>query len=134
MKKSRPYADTRLAKFVETRVLELRSRKSQIEIATEAGYVNPNNLAMIKNGSTKLPLDRVAGVAKALECDPRLLFKLALEQAAGSTTAAAIESIFGTIVSRNEVAWLNEIRENSAHTDPSLTARSRNALRSVFGK
>ena len=37
VRKSRPYADTRLAKFVETRVLELRSRKSQIEIATEAG-------------------------------------------------------------------------------------------------
>lgn len=84
MKKSMPYADTRLAKFVETRVLELRSRKSQIEIATEAGYVNPNNLAMIKNGSTKLPLDRVAGVAKALECDPRLLFKLALVPAAAA--------------------------------------------------
>ena len=134
MKKSRPYADTRLAKFVQTRVLELRSRKSQIEIATEAGYVNPNILAMIKNGSTKLPLDRVAGLAKALDCDPRLLFKLALEQAAGSTTAVAIEAIFGTIVTSNEVAWLKEIRDTSGHTDPSLTARSRTALRSVFGK
>lgn len=132
MRKSRPYADTRLAIFVETRVLELRSRKSQIEIATEAGYVNPNNLAMIKNGSTKLPLDRVAGVAKALECDPKLLFRLALEQATGSTTAIAIELIFGTIVSRNEVAWLNEIRDLSGYSDPSLTARSRTALRSVF--
>ena len=57
--KSRPYAGTRLAKFLETRVLVLRPRKSQIEIATEVGFVNPNMLAMIKNGSTKLPLDRV---------------------------------------------------------------------------
>jgi hypothetical protein len=104
--KSRPYAGTRLAKFVETRVLELRPRKSQIEIATEAGYVNPNMLAMIKNGSTKLPLDRVPSVAKALECDARLLFKLALEQPGGATTAVAIEAIFGTIVTRNEVAAL----------------------------
>ena len=40
--KSRPYAETRLAKFIETRVLELRPRKSQIEIATEAGYVKRN--------------------------------------------------------------------------------------------
>ena len=134
MTKSRPYAGTRLAKFIETRVLELRPRKSQIEIATEAGFINPNMLAMIKNGSTKLPLDRVPSVAKALECDPKLLFKLALEQPGGVTAAAAIEMIFGTIVTRNEVAWLEEIREASGHSDPNLTTRSRSALRAVFGK
>ena len=72
--KSRLYAGTRLANFIEMRVLALRPRKSQIETATEAGYVNPNMLAMIKNGLTKLPLDRVPSVAKALECDPKLLF------------------------------------------------------------
>ena len=132
--KSRPYSGTRLAKFIETRVLELRPRKSQIEIATEAGYVNPNVLAMIKNGSTKLPLDRVPSVAKALECDPKLLFKLALEQLGGATTAVAVEAIFGTIVTRNEVAWLEEIRDASGHSDPALTSRSRTALRAVFGK
>ena len=132
--KSRPYAETRLAKFIEMRVLELRPRKSQIEIATEAGYVNPNMLAMIKNGSTKLPLDRVPSVAKALECDPKLLFKLALEQLGGATTAATVETIFGTVVTRNEVIWLAEIRDASGHSDPSLTARSRAALRAVFGK
>ncbi len=44
---------------------------------------------MIKNGSTKLPLDRVPSVAKPLECDPKLLFKLALEQLGGATTALA---------------------------------------------
>ncbi|WP_426034611.1 XRE family transcriptional regulator [Cypionkella sp. TWP1-2-1b2] len=131
---SRPYAGTRLAKFIETRVLELRPRKSQIEIATEAGYVNPNVLAMIKNGSTKLPLDRVPSVAKALECDPKLLFKLALEQSGGAMTAVAVEAIFGTVVTRNEVVWLEEIREASDHSDPNLTARSRRVLRAVFGK
>ena len=132
--KIRPYVGTRLAKFIETRVLELRPRKSQIEIATEAGYVNPNMLAMIKNGSTKLPLDRVPSVAKALNCDPTLLFKLALEQSGGATTAVAVEAIFGTIVTRNEVVWLEEIRDASGHSDPNLTARARSALRAVFGK
>jgi len=132
--KSRPYAGTRLAKFIEMRALELRPRKSQIEIATEAGYFNPNMLAMIKSGSAKLPLDRVHSVAKALECDPKLLFKLALEQLGGATTAAAVETIFGTVVTRNEVNWLAEIRDASGHSDPSLTARTRAALRAVFGK
>ena len=46
----------------------------------------------------------------------------------------AIEDIFGTIVTRNEVAWLEEIRDASGHSDPSLTNRSRSAIRAIFGK
>ena len=62
-----PYADTRLAAFLEKRILELKSKKSQQQIATEAGFVQPNMLSMFKNRSNKLPLDRVAGLAKALD-------------------------------------------------------------------
>lgn len=130
----RPHADTRLAKYLEKRVLELRPNKSQAQIAEEAGFVNPNMIAMLKNGSTKLPLDRVASLAAALDCDPRLLFNLALDQMGGATTVRAIEDIFGTIVTRNEVTWINELRDASGNSDPSLTARSRNALRGIFGK
>ena len=89
---------------------------------------------MLKNGSTKLPLDRVASLAAALDCDPRLLFNLALDQMGGATTVRAIEDIFGTIVTRNEVTWINELRDASGNSDPSLTTRSRNALRGIFGK
>jgi hypothetical protein len=134
MSKSRPYADSRLAKYLEKRVLELRPRKSQIEIATEAGFLNPNMVSMLKNGATKLPLDRVPGLAKALECDPRQLFKLALEQVGGDTTAHAVDEIFGAVVTNNEVAWLDAIRDASGHTDPSLTTRAKSAIRGVFGK
>jgi hypothetical protein len=134
MTKNKPHADTRLAKFIEKRILELRPRKSQIEIASEAGFVNPNMLAMIKNGASKLPLDRVVGLAKAMDTDPKQLFKLALEQTAGSTTSAAIEEIFGTVVSRNEVKWLEELRAASGNTDPALTARYRTSFRAIFGR
>ena len=130
----KPYADTRLAKYIEKRVLELRPKKSQAAIAEAAGFVNPNMIAMLKSGASKLALDRVPSLAEALECDPRLLFKLALEQLGGATTARAIEQIFGTIVTRNEVAWIEEIREASGHGDPSLTTRSRSVIRGVFGK
>lgn len=133
MTTKKPHADTRLAKFVEKRVLELRPRKSQIVIATEAGYPNPNMLAMIKSGATKLALDRVPALAAALECDAKHLFRLALEQSWGATTARTIDEIFGTVVSRNEVVWLKEIRDASGQTDPTLTARLRSALRAVFG-
>lgn len=112
----------------------MRPRKTQLAIASEAGFVSPNMLAMIKSGSTKLPLDRVASLAKALECDPVMLFILALEQLDRNTTEQAIRQIFGALVTENEVAWLEEIRRASDHSDPSLTARARSAIRGIFGR
>jgi len=134
MTKGRPYANTRLTEFITRRVLELRPKKSQLDIATEAGFVNPNMLSLIKSGATKVPLDRVPALARALEADPRFLFLMALEQAGGETTRMAAEEIFGTIVTRNEVTWLEEIRDASGQTDPALTSRARSAIRGIFGK
>ena len=133
-KSGRPYAGTRLSNYIEKRILQLRPRKSQIEIAREAGFVQPNLLSMFKNGSSKLPLDRVPGMAKALECDPAFLFKLALEQLGGDTTASVIDQIFGTIVTTNEVIWLEEIRHASDNSDPNLTSKARATIRGIFGK
>ena len=130
----KPYQDTRLAKFLETRILELKFKKSQADIAEEAGFVNPNMVTMIKQGATKLPLDRVPALAKALECDPSLLLRLALEQSEGSTAAAAIYEIIGQPISKNEMAWITEIRAASGDTDPRLTSRASAAIRAVFGR
>jgi transcriptional regulator with XRE-family HTH domain len=134
MAKSRPYANTPLTEFIVRRVLELRPKKSQIEIATEAGFVNPNMLSLIKSGATKVPLDRVPALARALEVDPRLLFLMAFEQAGGETMRRAVEEVFGTVVTRNEVSWIEEIRDASGHTDPALTSRARASIRGIFGK
>lgn len=130
----KPYASTRLVKYLEKRVLELRPRKSQIEISAEAGFRSTNMLAMIKRGSAKLPLDRVPGLAKALECDAAMLFRMALEQLAEDSTALAIDQIFGAVVSRNEVDWLNAIRDASDNSDPTLTAKAQKAIRAIFSK
>jgi hypothetical protein len=130
----KPFADTRLAKFLQKRILELRSRKTQALIATEAGFSQANMLAMIKVGASKLPLDRVPALAKALECDPALLFMMAMEQLGGDTTEPAIRRIFGTLVTENEVAWLEEIRKASGHSDPALTSKARAAIRGIYGR
>ena len=129
---AKPFADTRLAKYLQKRILELRSRKTQAVIATEAGFAQANMLAMIKMGASKLPLDRVPALARSLECDPALLFMMAMEQLGGDTTERTIRQIFGTIVTENEVAWLEEIREASGHTDPSLTSKGRAAIRGLY--
>ena len=120
----KPYQDSRLAKFVETRVLELKFKKSQAEIAEEAGFVNPNMITMIKSGASKLPIDRVPALAKALESDPAWLLRLALEQSHGGTAAAAIYEILNQPITRNEMAWITEIRDASGDTDPRLTSRA----------
>ncbi len=59
---------------------------------------------------------------------------MALEQLGGDTTDIAIRQIFGALVTRNEVVWLDEIRNASGNTDPSLTLKGRAATRGVFGK
>lgn len=131
--KRTPYGDTPLAQLLDRQILKLRPRKSQREIALEAGFRNPNFLSMLKSGTSKLALDRVPALAKALEVDPRLLLRLALEQEGLETTKNAIDQILGEIVSEHELAWLREIREASGHSDPRLTSRSRAALRAIFG-
>jgi hypothetical protein len=129
----KPHAETGLAKYVERRVLELKPVKSQLQIANEAGYPNPNMITMIKTGASKLALDRVPSMARALECDPAYLMRLALEQAVGDTAAQAIVEIFGTPVTANELGWLQAIREASGNSNPRLTSRSQAAVKAIFG-
>ncbi|WP_170333268.1 XRE family transcriptional regulator [Ruegeria arenilitoris] len=130
----KPHEKTRLAKYVERRVLELKPTKSQAEIAALAGYVNQNMITMIKQGSSKVALDRVPALAVALEADPAFVMQLALEQAIGRTAAEAVVEVFGEPVTENEVGWLQAIREASNNTDPRLTSRSQAAINAIFGR
>jgi hypothetical protein len=132
--RTKPYAGTELSAFVTHRINELRPRKSQADIAAEAGFVNPNVLSMIKSGTSRLALDRVPALAAALECDPARLYRLALMQTGMETAQAAILEVFGSVVTRNEAAWLAEIRDASGNSDPGLTSRGRTAIRGIFGK
>ena len=134
MPTSKPFSTTRLATYLKKRILELRPAKTQAEIATQAGFINVNMLAMIKAGSNRLPIDRVPALAKALDVDPAYLLLLALEQQIGSTEAQAIVSILSTAVTQNEMAWVEAIREASDLSDPPLTRRGRAAIFGVFGK
>ena len=130
----KPHENTELTKYIDRRVLELKPTKSQAEIASEAGYVNQNMITMIKQGSSKVALDRVPALASALECDPAYLMRLALEQAIGGTAAGAVVEGFGEPVTANERGWLQEIRQASGNNDPRLTSRSQAAIKAVFGR
>jgi transcriptional regulator with XRE-family HTH domain len=129
-----PYQNTPTAHLIADRIRDLSHRKTQAEIASEAGFANANMMTFLKNGKNKVPLDRVPSLAKALEVDPAYLMRLALDQAVGATAARAITDIFGTPATENERGWLAELRDASNNSDPRLTARSRAALRGIFGK
>lgn len=129
-----PYQNTATTKLIADRIRDLSHRKTQAEIASEAGFANANMMTFLKNGRNKVPLDRVPSLAKALEVDPAFLMRLALDQAVGATAAKAIIEIFGTPATENERGWLAELRDASDNSDPRITARSRAALRGVFGK
>ena len=120
--------------MIADRIRDLSHRKTQAEIASEAGFGNANMMTFLKNGRNKVPLDRVPSLAKALEVDPAYLMRLTLDQAVGATAAKAIIEIFGTPATENERGWLTELRDASENTDPRLTARSRTTLRGIFGK
>ncbi|RTL86128.1 MAG: XRE family transcriptional regulator [Hyphomicrobiales bacterium] len=112
-----PYADTALCRFLTKRIAALSGIKSQREIAAEIGYDRPNIISMIKNGDTKLPLDKVPALAKALEVDPKHLFRLALEQHHPDVARVAHE-IFGNVVTDHELALVKMFREITDNGDP----------------
>jgi len=130
----KPHAHSNLANYIERRILELKPKKSQLQIASESGFPNPNMVTMIKQGASKLALDRVPSMAGALDCDPAYLLRLALEQTEGDTAAQALVEIFGTPVTANEMGWLQEIRAASDNSDPRMTSRARTVIRTIFGK
>lgn len=53
-------------------------RKSQVQIAKEVGFPNPNVLSMIKAGHTPVPLSRAAALARSLDVDPKTLLTMCL--------------------------------------------------------
>ena len=57
-----------VAQYLNTKINE--SGKTQKEIATEIGYDSPNVITMFKQGLTKLPMNTIGPIARALEVDP----------------------------------------------------------------
>jgi hypothetical protein len=134
MTDGRPFRDTELARFLDKRISQLRGKRSQKEIASLAGFQSPSVLSMPKSGTSKCPIDRVPALAEALDTDPRHLLRLALLQAWGDTAARVIDEIVGTVLSRNEEAWVRELRDVTDNGDPALTPRLRAQFRALFGR
>lgn len=84
--------------------------KTQREIADQAGFAKANIITMIKNGDTKVPLEKIGKLAKALEVDPIFFYKMCLQEYLPGMWDE-LEKIFGQpALSQNEVEILEVIR------------------------
>ena len=114
----KPFGHTAIAKFLEEKIDAVKEVKTQRVIAEEVGFKTPNMISMLKNGDSKVPLDKIALLAQSLNVDAGHLLRLGLEQywtGLGST----IDQIFGNIASANECdLFLIKWREVTKNLDP----------------
>lgn len=95
--------------------------KSNIEVSAEAGFDKPNIIAMIKTGTTKIPMERISGMAKALELDPVYLLKLCLSTY-HPTMWQCLEPFYNTTLTMAETQLLAGLRERAQ--TPAISALS----------
>lgn len=89
-----------LNEYLTLRIAE--SGKTNTEIAEEIGYPRPNVIAMLKTGTMRLPVNKVAQMARALGIDPVFLLEKVLNETSPELWTALQELIGGHLVSANE--------------------------------
>ena len=96
-----------VARFIATRIEE--TGQMQKDIAAKVGFEHPNIITMIKQGKTKLPLDKVGTMARALETDPVELLRMCMEEYHPATWKA-IEPYMETGITAEEGRLLASLR------------------------
>lgn len=108
--------------------------KTNAQIAEEAGFPKPNILAMIRSGATKLPLNKIGTMAKALGIDPAHLLQVALSEY-NPGVWMVIEEILGKgqpILTMNELEILRAVRESGVINPKLATDNDRRRLRDLI--
>ena len=117
-------------KLYLSRLLEI-SDKTQRKIAEECGYANPNIISMFKKGHTKVPVERVPAMAKALGVDPADMLRRAMRDTMPNVLQT-VEDVVGDILTGNERKILEVIRNASKESDPALSKDTEKALKALF--
>jgi hypothetical protein len=98
---------SKVARFIERRIEE--TGQKQKDIAYKVGFEKPNVITMIKQGKTRLPLDKVGLMANALETDPTQLFQLCMEEYQPATWKVIAPFMEGAMT-KDELQLLNSLR------------------------
>ena len=125
---SQKKAPKRLAQYINAAIVI--SPKLQIEISKEAGYSTSNNLTMIKQGKSRIALNKIESLANALNLCPVTLMNLALEE----YEPAIFEFIQkkSTLLSANEQAIIAIYRMCAGTKEPTLSENTTNRLTQLF--
>lgn len=91
------------------------SPKSQRQIAAELGYEKPNIITMFKQGSTRLPMEKVPAMATALDVDRVDLLRMWMEDYAPELLVVINENM-GMALSRTERSWVTNLRRMFSDT------------------
>lgn len=85
--------------------------KKQLEIAEECGFDKANMITMIKQGKSKLPMNKIGPMAKSLGIDPVNLLKMCLQEYLPDTWEAIQRIVNQPIITLNEWEFVETIRE-----------------------
>lgn len=95
------------ARYITSRIDQ--SNKSQQQIAMEAGLGTADDVAMIKTGATRLPIGKIARIAKALEVDPVELLTMCLKEYFPETWES-ISPFLETLLTSDELVMVKALR------------------------
>lgn len=108
MTKSNPQRPT-VAEFLTDRIATIN--KPQRQIAAECGFEHPNIISMFKTGTTKLPINRIGPLAKALDVDPAYLLRLVMLETMPDTWEHIETLMQSTVLTANELEMVRAFRE-----------------------
>ena len=106
-----------VARYIDLQLQAIQPQKTLALVADEAGLPQRNLLSMIRTGVTKLPFERISGLAKALNVNQNHLFRIALEEYQPHIKALLDEST-QRVVSQHEGQLLDAWRLGSEGLDP----------------
>ncbi len=118
-----------IADFIADRLAE--TDKTQREIAAECGFETPNIITMFKNGSTKVPLNRIGALAMALDADPAHMLRLAMQEYMPNTWESIEDTLKSTLLTANELKLLRAYREATGNADPEAVVINRDSVIAV---
>jgi transcriptional regulator with XRE-family HTH domain len=104
---------------------------TQREIASRAGFPRSNVISMMKSGEMKIPLDRLPGLARALDLDPAAFLGHALREY-HPDVHEALQQVMGVPLTADEVKLVRMYRRANARGTLSLEGTLLRRIRSLL--
>ena len=91
--------------------------KTDEQVALDLGFERSTVFSMIKTGSVKLPVQKIAGLASSLEIDPARLLRLALAESMPEVLTAVDSLLMPGVLTSNELKLVESYRYLSRGRD-----------------